>query len=386
MNAPLGTPAASLRELAERLSQRLRTGERRQGESLGRIPVAHYLDPAWFAREREALFRDTPLCVAHASELVEPGSVRRFDASGTPLLLVRDAAGALHGLLNVCRHRGMRLVEEAACSRRSLSCPYHGWTYALDGRLRHIPLAETFDGLDPAHLDLVRVPVAERGGMVWCLPRPGASFDADAWLGPLIGDLEWAAVPDSVVFRRFESERACNWKLVVEAFIEVYHLRVLHRDSLYPFFLDSQAEWDLYGPHLRMVVARRRGESEPAWSEHPKEVRHRWTFNHLVFPNLILVMHPDYVSAISLWPLAPDRTRWSHAMLIPRAKSGPDWTPHWEKTMALLEQTVFQKEDLYAAEGIQQGLASGANTHMNLGRLECLLGEFHRQVGAAVAR
>ena len=374
----------TLQSLAQRLASNIAAGERQQGAGLERVPVSRYQDSSWLALERQHLFGDKPLCLAHSSEVAEPGTVLRFDSTGVPILLVRDHAGQLHGLLNVCRHRGMRLVEERACSRRTLSCPYHGWTYELDGRLRHAAMAETFGAIDFTNLNLARIPVAERAGFIWGIPRVGASFDADAWLGPVAGDLEWFGVPDSVLFRRFEVERACNWKLVMEAFMESYHIRTLHRDTIYPFFMDAQAAWDLYGPHQRMVVARRKLEDGRIWSDDAREVRDRFTYSHVVFPNMVVVVHPDYVSAISLWPLAPDRTRWSHAMLIPRAKSSPDWTPHWDKTMNLLEERVFQKEDLYAAEGIQQGVASGANTHFNLGTLENLLAQFHRNIELAM--
>ena len=377
----------TLRQMAERLWAETRGGRRQQGDRVVQVPVSRYIDPDWSARERRALFgTTTPLCMGHSSELAEPGSVLRFDAAGQPLLIARDKSGALHGLLNVCRHRGMRLVDEKVCSRATISCRYHGWTYELDGRLRHVPLAEAFDGMDRSGaFDLVRFPVAERAGLIWGVPQPGATLDLDAWLGPVTGDLEWMDIPDAVLFKRIETERACNWKLVVEAFMEAYHIRVLHRDSIYPYFLDAQAGWDMYGPHQRMIVARRRCESEAeAWFDDRRRVRDLWTYSNLVFPNMLVIAHPDYVSAISLWPLAPDRTRWSHAMLIPKAKSSPDWTPHWEKTIALLEQQVFQKEDLYAAESIQSGIASGVNRHMTFGRLETLLGGFHEQVRAAV--
>lgn len=376
----------SLRAMAERLAANVRAGERQQGQRPERIPVSRYLDEDWLRRERESIFGERPLCLAHASEVAEPGSVVRFDATGLPILVVRDHAGKLHALLNVCRHRGMRLVEDRACVRQTLSCPYHGWTYELDGHLRHIAKPETFEGLDRSSLDLVRIPVAECGGFIWGVLKPGASLDAEAWLGPVAQDMTWFGIPDAVVFRRFETERACNWKLVMEAFMETYHIRVLHRESIYPFFLDAQAVWDIYGPHQRMVVARRRIEEGSIWSDDSRAVRDRFTYSHFVFPNLVLVVHPDYVSALSLWPLAPNRTRWSHAMLIPRAKSSADWTPHWSKTMDLLERRVFQEEDLYAAEGIQEGMASGANSHVNFGTLEFLLAEFHQRIEEAMQR
>ena len=103
-----------------------------------------------------------------------------------------------------------------------------------------------------------------------------------------------------------------------------------------------------------------------------------------MFPNLVVITHPDYLSAVSLWPMAPDRTRWSHALLVPRDKHDAHWAPHWEKSLRLMDERVFQAEDLRAAEGIQAGIASGANRHLTFGRLEPLLGAFHEHVRASV--
>lgn len=213
------------------------------------------------------------------------------------------------------------------------------------------------------------------------LAQPGAAMDLDAWLGGLDGELEFLGTADSVIYRRLDVVRQCNWKLVIEAFLEAYHIRVLHRDTIYPFFLDSAAASEQVGLHLRSVAARRRlledGAPAQAW-----DLRERCTFTHFLFPNTVLIFHPDYTSLISLYPLAPDRTRWVHTMLVPAARNTPDWAPHWEKSFNLIEQGVFQKEDLYAAEGVQAGFASGANAQLTFGRLEYLLGHFHRTIDA----
>ena len=115
------------------------------------------------------------------------------------------------------------------------------------------------------------------------------------------------------------------------------------------------------------------------------ELRRLATPTHLIFPNIILIWHPDYLSLITLYPAAPDRLRWVHTMLIPPEKSTPDWSPHWEKTFGLIEKTVFQAEDLFAAEGIQRGLKSGANTHLTVGKLEFSLRWFHQRIARAIA-
>jgi Rieske 2Fe-2S family protein len=369
-----------LQALAERLAAHAFAGSTQEGACATSIPVERYLDEAWLARERQHLFRAQPLVLAHASELAEPGTIVRHDALGVPLLLVRDREGELHGLFNVCRHRGMRLVTDERCTRPTLACPYHGWTYDLDGKLRHIPYPESFAELKPADLQLARFPVAERGGLIWGLATAGTSFDVEAWAGGIAPDLAFFGVPDAIVWRRTDVVRQCNWKLVIEAFLEAYHIRVLHRNTIYPFFVDACAVSEQIGAHLRSVAARRRIEEARALPPERWDLRELCTFTHFVFPNTVLIFHPDYASLITLYPLAPDRTRWVHSMLVPRARNTPDDSAHWDKTFDLIERGVFQSEDLFAAEGIQAGLASGANRELHFGRLEFLLDRFHRQI------
>ena len=108
------------------------------------------------------------------------------------------------------------------------------------------------------------------------------------------------------------------------------------------------------------------------------------TPSHVIFPNTITIFHPDYLSLVTLYPVAAGTLRWTHRMLIPADRATPDWTPHWEKTFRLIEEGVFQKEDIACAIGIQQGFASGANAHLTAGRAEQGIGWFHgrRRAGA----
>lgn len=390
MNPPV------LQALAEKLAGDVAAQCYQIGEP-ATAPVERYLSADWLARERGRLFLSKPLVLAHASELPAPGAVLRHDALGLPLLLTRDAQGRAHGFLNVCRHRGMRLVEEGSCSRKTLVCPYHGWTYELDGCLRHIPHPEFFPNLVPSPSGqgervrvrgpegdagttrLVSIPVEQRAGLIWGIAQPGAKLNLDEYLGPLPEELEFFGLNGAAVFRRTDVVRRCNWKLIIEAFLEAYHIRVLHRDTIYRFFLDSAAASEHVGPHIRSVAARR------AISEAANIPRAQWnlrelcTFTYFLFPNTVFIFHPDYSSLITLYPLAPDSVRWVHRMLVPKAELEPR-REHWEKSFELIENGVFQGEDLFASEGIQAGMASGANTHLNFGRLEFLLGHLHRTI------
>ena len=355
------------------------------------IPVESYLSESVRDAEVERLFRPLPLIAAHASELA-PGQVLAHDDYGIPLLLTRDADGRFRAFLNVCRHRGMRLVAatEEAEPRASVVCPYHGWAYRLDGALRHRLHAEAFDDCSAADSGLVALPAEERHGLLWVVPKPGATIDVAAWLSGLDGELPFFGVDRLVHFRTVRAEYPVNWKLIVDAFLEAYHIRVLHKETIYPFFADGLTAGDRLGPHVLSLVARRAGVewAKDASSAAPEDMPglcRLVTPSQVIFPNTITIFHPDYLSLVTLYPVAAGRLRWVHRMLIPAERATPDWTPHWEKTFRLIEEGVFQKEDIACAIGIQQGLASGANRHLVAGRAEQGLGWFHADVARALA-
>lgn len=373
---------APLTELFARMQAQAAGGEPEACSPPDPIPVSVYTDTARCEAEKKTVFSELPLMLAHASELPDPGSVLRVDVAGRPIVLSRDAQGQVHAHLNVCRHRGMRLLDQnGPCQRKTLVCPYHGWTYELDGRLRHTPHPEFFPQIEAGSHDLTRLACAEAHGLIWVVPMPGVDMDIDAWLGPLGPELEYFGSREFTLYRRSESVHAANWKLIIDAFQEAYHIRVLHRDTVYRFFMDAMAVGDTIGPHTRSCIARRKLEEAPA-DPAQADLREHCSITHFVFPNLITVNHPDYSSLLSFFPEAPDRLRYVHHMLVPPQRLGE--TEHWEKTYQLIEGGVFQSEDLYAAESIQAGLSSGANREITLGTLEDNVARFHQMVERVV--
>ena len=371
------------------LHEQVASGRPQWGDRETHIPAGRYFDDAIWRAEVERLFRPLPLIAAHSSEL-KPGDVLANDSYGVPILLSRDAEGRVRAFLNVCRHRGMRLVEGAQPqSRASIVCPYHGWTYRLDGRLRHMLHAEAFDACPDGGRDLVALPCEERHGLVWVVPEANARLDLDAFLGGLGAELPFYALEDLQVFRTIEAEYPANWKLIVDAFLEPYHIRVLHKDSIYPFFADAITSAQRHGPHISSLVARREVQEWVAGGSVPPqtqwELRKLATPSQVIFPNTVTIFHPDYLSLITLYPTGPETLRWTHRMLVPKDKVTPDWQPHWEKTFRLIEQGVFQKEDIHCAVGIQKGLKTGANDYITVGRIEQAVAWFHGSVMDALA-
>jgi phenylpropionate dioxygenase-like ring-hydroxylating dioxygenase large terminal subunit len=375
--SPLPAPEApeSLLRMARRLADDVLAGQAQRGPSY-QVDVQRYLDPQRLSAELAAMRRG-PVILAHGSELA-PSSRLALDRLELPLLLTRDAAGTVHGHYNVCRHRGMLLVEPgAAAPCRALVCRYHGWAYGLDGKLTGVRHRDSFDELPEG---LRSFPVVERHGLIWGWPAAEGTqppHELEGWLAGIGAELDYFGVGRSEVFGRYEVERKCNWKLAVEAFMEIYHIASLHRSTIDRFFLDSVAISEPAGDHIRSAVGRRSLSGREAQA--PLDLRNDCTFTHYLYPNSVVIVHPDYVSLVSLWPLAPDRTWWSHMLLIPAEQNTEARHEHWEKSFRLIEEGVFQSEDLVACEGIQAGLRSGANTSLNCGRLEHAIGGFHRE-------
>jgi phenylpropionate dioxygenase-like ring-hydroxylating dioxygenase large terminal subunit len=385
-------PAAS-RTLMARLRAQLASGQpewQTRDQAQQHIPVQRYFDAAIWQAELKALFGPLPLVAAHSSELA-PGQVLAHDGYGVPLLLCREADGSVRCFLNVCRHRGMRLVDNSQPqARASLVCPYHGWTYRLDGRLRHMLHAESFDACPEGARDLVPRPCAERHGLIWVAPGgSGSTLDVAAYLQGLDAEMPFYGVDQLQHFRTVQADYPANWKLIVDAFLEPYHIRVLHKDSIYPFFTDGITAAERFGPHIHSLVARRAAQDWAAQPDSPEpatlaQLRRLATPSQVIFPNTVTIFHPDYLSLITLYPTGPETLRWTHRMLIPADKATPDWAPHWEKTFQLIDQGVFQAEDIRCAIGIQQGLKTGANQQLTVGRMEQALAWFHQDVQRAL--
>jgi Rieske 2Fe-2S family protein len=353
------------------------------------LSSAVYTDPARYQAELTLLFRRMPLCLGHVDQLSEPGNVLAREIAGFPLLLVRDRDGSIGVFLNGCRHRGARLVTEEGvlCHRSSLSCLYHGWTYDLSGALVSVPRREAFPMLDMATRGLRRLPSTIRHGLIWVVLDPAhqEAPDMAGYLGEIDVDLAALGLARHHFFRQHAVQRAANWKLIVDAFIEVYHIKRLHASTIGPFFADSKAASDQVGPHQRMLVARDSFADACALPPAQWSPQLHGTLVHFVFPNSILVFHPDYVSHMGIFPSSPAQTLFVHTMLTPNRAHDEKAKAHWDRSFDLIDGQVFNNEDLFICEQIQRGLVASASDELLLGRFESNVARFHETVAATLA-
>lgn len=363
------------------------SGARRRAQAVSSIDPDVYLSTERFAAERDKLFRRYPAIVAHESELAEPGAMLAHDHLGVPILLVRGRDGAVRAFLNACRHRNTKLVKPGEEKRRaSIVCPYHSWTYGLDGALLNIPCEEQFPGVDKGARGLVPLPCAVRAGLVFVVADPEGAMDIDAFLAGLDEDFAAFGVGASVLFRKVEQVKRTNWKLIVDAFQDGYHIQHLHRHTIAPFFKDCVSINERVGDHLRAVVARETFDAARALPPAEWSIREHVTYSHYVFPGSIFIMHPDYVSIIGLFPISPGETLYTHRLLTPHPPRNEKERAHYERSFDLIENGVFQAEDLDVSERAQSAMEGGAVWPMTLGAMETGIAMFHAILDEALAR
>ena len=363
-------PTAGMLALAERV----RDGALPAAMAISHVPASLYTDPAHWALEKAALFDRLPQVLCPSALLPSPNMAVPHDGTGRPLLITRDSQGKAHVFLNVCRHRGTRLVEgcEAAKAKR-LVCPYHAWTYSPDGRLLALPRPETFPGIDKANYGLAELPSLEAGGMIWFAPDASADFTDAATLG---ADFAAIGFDGMHLYARRTHSVASNWKLIMDAFLESYHVLRLHSGTIGPFFKDGVSAGDRIGPHQRSLVGRAadmEGLDLTQWAA----LRSIGTLTYQLFPACVIVVSPDYINVMTIMPQAHNRTLVEDFMLVAEPPATEKAERHWRKSWDLLDGGVFAGEDFRAAELGQQGLATGSLARLTLGSLETGIHRFH---------
>jgi phenylpropionate dioxygenase-like ring-hydroxylating dioxygenase large terminal subunit len=351
-----------------------------------RNEVTDYTCPKQLAREREFFFRRGPLCIGLSCLLPAAGDYMTHDYSGVPILLVRQEGGALRAFLNVCRHRGARITEGCGKGARRFTCPYHAWTYAADGRLVARPDERSFAEIEKSGRGLRELPVVEKYGMIWLSPTPGETFDVDALLGGMQRDLAAFGVD---AYHHYETRvlaRKVNWKIVVDTFLETYHLSALHQNTVHPILHSNLATFDAFGRNLRMIAARRtidelRQTPEAKWALIPYTA-----VICVLFPNTLFIMQGDHLETWHVFPsgYSADESVMYISLYTPEPATTDSARRHWDRNMELLIATV-DKEDFPLSEGIQRGFYSGAQDEVLFGRNEPSLQHFHKSVKAALA-
>ncbi|MEM8579061.1 MAG: aromatic ring-hydroxylating dioxygenase subunit alpha [Pseudomonadota bacterium] len=328
------------------------------------LPNAHYTDAATFAAEKQALLMDGWAGLTVATEVPEVGDAVPLNFLGVPLLVLRDRAGAVRVFQNICRHRGMILVDAPRKIEGAIRCPYHSWCYATDGRLVSTPHVggpghNQADGIDRSDLGLIEVRSHVWMDVVWVNISGDAPDFADGHADLMA---RWAEF-DLPLYHggadsRFTLEVQCNWKLAVENYCESYHLPWVHPAlNSYSrledhYHIEAQGRFSGQGTEVYRQLQGGDGATFPDF----KGLSEKWdkAAEYIaVYPNVLLGVHRDHAFAIVLDPQAPDRTVEHVHLYYPV----PDTDPALRAANTKQWKLVFE-EDIFVVEGMQRGRAA----------------------------
>ena len=339
-----------------------------------RNPVSHYADPQRLAQEQSILFREFPIIVGHVSQLASAGDFFTHDETGAPILVTRTRRGAVKAFMNVCRHRGARIVTEARGNATTFSCPYHAWTYDLEGQLRGLRQPPGFADLDKGEHGLVELPAFERYGLIWVRPSVSeAPISIDAWLAPMAEQLASIDLASLVVHKAWSVELNMGWRIVLEGFQESYHFCSAHKQTACSAYLDNQSVFVDHYPHFRHAVPLAKTVELQERAESEWDYRATYMDQNYLFPCNFLQVMTDHVFVHSVIPTGPGKSVFKCIMLVPdaadlSAELQAKKARYWEANYNVV-RTVFG-EDFAIGEGIQQGLTTGVNEHFVIGQFE----------------
>jgi nitrite reductase/ring-hydroxylating ferredoxin subunit len=354
------------------------------------LPLGRYTDPSLYALEIDRVFKRSWLFALHESDLAEIGSYRLLDIPLAPVLVVRGNDGALRAFMNSCRHRGAPVVRDTCGVTRLLVCQYHSWGYDLQGNLERVPDERDFVDLCKEDRGLVEVGCEQWGGFVF------VNLDADApplleWMAPLADRLPEIASASLRTVHRKSYDIACNWKIMAEGFLEVYHAKTIHKSTVAETLDGRGAVMELMRnghtgmitPYTPKALAGR--ENIAGLPRMPGLDSLFWTTNpaYGMFPNLITPLEASGFPFLLFWPLAINRTRLDVVWF------GPDWgtgerPAQWDRRLEAFD--IVMDEDMANLEPIQRSVEVAAHGGIPLNYQERRIWHVHATIDEMIGR
>ena len=365
-------------------STRRREKATRAGTAKLTLNAKAYSRPDIFERERREVFARAWMIIGHVAEVREPGSFTTGEIGGEPVVVVRDQDGTLRAFSNICRHRAARLAEGRGDCGKVLRCPYHGWTYRLDGTLAAMPEGRGFgEDFDRDQVRLPQFQVTELGGLVWVNMDPDAPPIRE-WFG------EEICTRFEAEYHRVHAHYDHNWKTLADNYLEGYHVPIGHPGLLrlldYPKYaptLYERAVW-IDGP-LRDNPSRDLMENlyqrfKRPMPEFPTELENQWTYVHF-WPAQFVQIYPESIDIWQMHPEGPLRTKTTSILFRSPDESLRDMAVRRLNTRINSE---VMDEDVDLCDGVQVGLGSMTYTRGVLNDNERAVGHFHDLLRDAV--
>lgn len=363
-------------QLIEQIFKHIDNSTTDMGTVVWREPSSNYVSKTRFDAEM-ALLKRTAVAFCPSATLLEKGSYIARKAAGTPIVVVRGLDGVVRAFINACRHRGMPVANGEGCTR-AFSCPYHAWTYSIDGQLKHIADKHGFPGIDPKEHGLLQISAREHGGIIY-VNQEREIVDED------FVDLPTFFTKEQRYFGQESVIDNTNWKLIAETTMEGYHIKGLHKDSFFPYGLDNTNIVEFFGPNSRVVFPFRRIEKLRDIPSEKRNIAGLVTSVYNLFPNTVVSVLSKHTTLSIFEPIAPGVTQ----IIMYRVTNQPN-----DKSLVSIEEAILDadfvkgaglEEDRAAAVKIQESLTAGRNSHLTFGLFESALVHFHQHLEGRLA-
>ncbi len=352
-----------------------------QAEATFQEPVDNYLDEELFASEIELIFKRIPLPLALSCELPEKNSYKAIEVVGIPVVITRDSKGDVHAMLNVCRHRGAQICGAGLGSSRALTCPYHAWSYGMDGQLKGLYGESTFGEFDKSERNMIKLPCVEKHGVIFVCLTPDLVIDIDSWLGDFAPILKSLKLDECHLFST-RMMPGPNWKVAIEGYLEGYHFASLHKDTVFKTNLSNTATFDGYGAHERVAFALREIENhlddpEDTWDPTANVGSINW-----LFPGFSIAGGWRQRMAVA-FPLPTAKVNESmteQRILVRTPITDDEREQHELEVMRDWFYDVTYDEDYITGYGVQKGVAVTGGKTQIFGRNEPGVQYVHRTI------
>ncbi len=330
----------------------------------------YFVSPDIFAQEQEKIFSKQWVLAGHQSQLAKPGDYFLADIAGESLIVTKDQRSTIRAFYNVCRHRGARLREDQAGHASAIQCPYHAWTYALDGRLIGAPHMDETPGFNKADYPLRQAQLGVWEGFIFlnladASAQRGGYRPLEEWFAPLAGKFSRWNLPGLRSAKRIEYDVRANWKLIFQNYSECYHCLGVHPElskiSPYDSAENDLTEGPFLGGFMRITKNKSLTMTGNACALPVGDFGNedfRFVFYYSIFPNMLLSLHPDYVMVHQLRPQSPERTLILCDWLFHPEAAAPGYK--FDPDDAIQFWDMVNRQDWHVCELSQQGIASHA--------------------------
>lgn len=358
-------------ELIERILGHIDNKTTDMGTEVWREPSVNYVSRARFEDEI-ALMRRSVVPYCPSSMLLEKGSYVARKAAGTPLVVVRGLDGVIRAFINACRHRSMPVASGQGCTR-AFKCPYHAWTYSIDGKLKHIADKHGFPDVDPEEHSLLQISAREHGGIIY-VNQEREIVDED------FADLPTFFTAEQQYFGQESVTDNTNWKLIAETTMEGYHIKGLHKDSFFPYGLDNTNVVEFFGSNSRVVFPFRRIEKLRDLPVDKRNIDGLVTSVYNLFPNTVVSVLSKHTTLSIFEPISLGLTKTIMYRVTNSKNNDNSVSLEEAKIDADFVKGAGLEEDRAAAVKIQENVTAGRNSHLTFGLFESALVHFHRHL------